>query len=193
LENKTTHAAPSRWHARDRKSLWRISGLFVAALALIGGVAVIAPQFAAASTVFGSCHARGTGLSVLPDPRCTPGATNPAVTQANIHQTICVVGWTSKVRPSESYTEALKRQQMIAYGDRNPIWTYEEDHLIPLELGGSPASPRNLWPEPGSSPNPKDAVENAAKRAVCSGRMTLVAAQRAIATNWITFGHELKA
>jgi hypothetical protein len=25
---------------------------------------------------------------------------------------------------------------------------YEEDHLIPLEDGGDPADPRNLWPEP---------------------------------------------
>ena len=25
---------------------------------------------------------------------------------------------------------------------------YEEDHLIPLEDGGNPTNPRNLWPEP---------------------------------------------
>jgi hypothetical protein len=25
---------------------------------------------------------------------------------------------------------------------------YEEDHLIPLEDGGGPTDPRNLWPEP---------------------------------------------
>jgi hypothetical protein len=25
---------------------------------------------------------------------------------------------------------------------------YEEDHLIPLEIGGDPTDPRNLWPEP---------------------------------------------
>jgi hypothetical protein len=24
---------------------------------------------------------------------------------------------------------------------------YEEDHLIPLAVGGSPRSPRNMWPE----------------------------------------------
>jgi hypothetical protein len=80
---------------------------------------------------------------------------------------------------------------MVAYEDHSPISTYEEDHLIPLELGGSPASPSNLWPEKGATPNPKDAVENAAHRAVCSGRMTLAAAQRAIAGNWIIFGHQL--
>jgi hypothetical protein len=68
---------------------------------------------------------------------------------------------------------------------------YEEDHLIPLELGGSPTSPRNLWPEPGASPNPKDDVETAANHAVCDGEMTLATAQRAIAANWIALGQQL--
>jgi hypothetical protein len=91
------------------------------------------------------------------------------------------------------YTENLKREQMTAYGDTGPVSSYEEDHLIPLELGGSPTSPLNLWPEPGASPNPKDAVEDAANAAVCSGRMSLMAARQAIATNWITFGPQLGA
>jgi hypothetical protein len=30
-----------------------------------------------------------------------------------------------------------------------------------LELGGAVNDSRNLWPEPGGSPNPKDSVENA--------------------------------
>jgi hypothetical protein len=146
---------------------------------------------AAGLTGSGSCHGRGSGLYVLPDPGCTPGAINPEVTQANIDRTICVSGWTDTVRPPEDYTENLKREQMLAYGDTNPISDYEEDHLIPLELGGSPTSPLDVWPEPGASPNPKDAVEDAANAAVCDGRMTLVAAQHAIATNWITFGQQL--
>lgn len=100
-------------------------------------------------------------------------------------------GWTTKVRPPESYTERLKGQQMHLYGDRLPISSYEEDHLIPLELGGSPTSTKNLWPEPGEH-NPKDKVENAAKSAVCGGRMSLVAAQRAMASNWISLGHLLR-
>src|SRR5947209_18755405 len=33
----------------------------------------------------GSCHAIGHGEIVKPDPRCTPGATSPAVTQATIN------------------------------------------------------------------------------------------------------------
>jgi hypothetical protein len=139
----------------------------------------------------GSCHATGSGLYVLPDPSCTPGVTNPAVSQANIDQTICRSGWTSTVRPPESYTEPLKYQQMDAYGDSGSASNFEEDHLIPLELGGSPASPKNLWPEPGASPNPKDAVEDAANQAVCDGQLRLTVAQEAIANNWIALGQQL--
>ena len=74
---------------------------------------------------------------------------------------------------------------MTAYGDAGPISSYEYDHFVPLELGGAVNDPRNLWPEPGASPNPKDAVEDALNRTVCDGQMTLAQAQRAITTNWI--------
>ena len=33
----------------------------------------------------------------LPDPRLTPGALNPGVTQESIGDTICVAGWTRTV------------------------------------------------------------------------------------------------
>jgi hypothetical protein len=173
----------------------RISGILIGLAALAGAISAVPVQAgtAAATTTFGSCHVRGTGAYVLPDPRCTPGAVNPVVTQATIHRTICVSGWTATVRPSSSYTSRLKVQQMYLYGDRGSPSLYEEDHFIPLELGGSPASAKNLWPEYGRIPNPKDAVENAAKRAVCGGRMSLVAAQRAMVANWITFGRQLHA
>jgi hypothetical protein len=126
----------------------------------------------------------------LPDPNCTPGAVDPAVTQANIASTICRTGYTTIVRPPTSYTEPIKERQLAAYGDYagHRASSYEEDHLISLELGGSPRAPRNLWPEahypkPGSYQ--KDGVENYLHRQVCSGAMTLRNAQRAEATNWV--------
>jgi hypothetical protein len=113
------------------------------------------------------------------------------VNQGNIASTICRSGYTSSIRPPASYTDALKRRGLTAYGDTGSIHSYEEDHLISLELGGSPTSPLNLWPEPGASPNPKDAVEDAAHSAVCSGRIPLSRAQQEIATDWISFGRQL--
>jgi hypothetical protein len=76
----------------------------------------------------GSCHARGKGRFSLPDPRCTPGAIDPAVTQRNISRTICVRGYTERIRPPESITEPEKRASLRAYGDRRPLHDYEYDH-----------------------------------------------------------------
>ncbi|NUP53635.1 MAG: hypothetical protein HOW97_40890 [Catenulispora sp.] len=126
----------------------------------------------------------------LPDPACTPGAYNSSVTQSTINSTICVSGWTTTVRPPTSYTNPLKAQGIIDYGysDTN-MSDYEEDHLVPLELGGDPRDPSNLWPEPHygtPSSSTKDGVETKLKNAVCSGRITLSAARTAIKTNWTT-------
>ncbi len=135
----------------------------------------------------GSCHAKGSGLFSEPDPSCTPGALNPAVTQATIDRTICVSGWTETVRPSESVTEPEKQASMAAYRDGGSLHDYEYDHLVSLELGGALNDPRNLWPEPGASPNPKDSVENALHRMVCSGQIPLAQAQHIIATEWVSW------
>jgi hypothetical protein len=138
----------------------------------------------------GTCHALGAGVYARPDPRCTPGAVNPAVTQATIGSTICRAGWTSTVRPRESVTEPEKLASMAAYGVRGAS-SYEYDHDVPLELGGAANDPRNLWPEPdyaqraGFYANPKDRLENALKRLVCGGSISLAAAQRAIASDWV--------
>jgi hypothetical protein len=129
---------------------------------------------------------------VLPDPRRTPGAINPAVTEGTMHQTICVAGWTATIRPPSGYTTALKQQQLAtgyAYdGDRN-TGDYEEDHLISLELGGSPRLERNLWPEPylaTDGARMKDQIENKLHALVCDGALRLATAQQAIAANWYT-------
>ena len=127
----------------------------------------------------------------MPDGRCTPGALNPAVTQATINQTICVPGYTKTIRPPESITEPEKLESMAAYGysDRPPS-DFEYDHLVSLELGGAVNDPRNLWPESGASPNPKDSVENALHRMVCDGQMPLAQAQHIIATDWLELGSQ---
>jgi hypothetical protein len=135
----------------------------------------------------GTCHARTVPHGVLPDPACTPGATDPHVTQATLATTICRAGgYTSTVRPPESVTSVEKKTAIAAYAAPGPTSSYELDHLVSLELGGSPNSPRNLWPQPSPSPNPKDKLESALHDLVCSNRMTLTDAQNAIATDWIT-------
>jgi hypothetical protein len=132
-------------------------------------------------TLTGRCRTRDHGE--LPDRSCTPGAIDPAVTQANIGSTICRSGYTTKVRPPESQTEKFKWEVAEpAYGQHDV--SGELDHEIPLELGGANDA-RNLWVEAGSIPNPKDAVEDVLTRAVCDGKVKLRAAQAAIAKNWL--------
>jgi hypothetical protein len=133
-----------------------------------------------------ACHYQGGG--VLPDPVCTPGAADQAVTQANIASTICVSGYTTRVRPPVSYTEPLKRDLMARYGASGPPSSYELDHLVPLEVGGAPASVHNLWPEasgthPGSKD--KDRLENLLHDQVCGGRVALADAQRMFEQSWV--------
>ena len=135
--------------------------------------------------------AAGPAPSSLPNPRLTPGAIDPAVTQDNIAETICRAGYTRGVRPPEAYTEALKRQQMDEYGYRGEhLRDFEQDHLVSLGLGGHPTDPRNEWPEPwqpadGWGADVKDALELRLHDLVCAGRLPLADAQRAIATDWI--------
>jgi hypothetical protein len=132
--------------------------------------------------IHGPCHARDGGR--LPDPRCTPGGYDPAVTKA----VICAPGFTTAAyRPPASETDRFKYGVAYpAYGlARIPGVPSELDHLVPLELGGANDA-SNLWPEPGRIPNPKDAVEGRLHREVCAGKISLRAAQQAIAADWET-------
>jgi hypothetical protein len=154
-----------------------------------GGVASEDPDHGTAQPfpAPGTCHDRAVPNGTLPDRACTPGAADPHVTQDTIGTTICRPGgYTSTVRPPASVTGTEKKAALRAYNDTAPSSGYELDHLVSLELGGSPNSPRNLWPEPGAAPNPKDTLETALHDLVCSHRMTLTDAQNAIATDWVS-------
>ena len=169
-------------------------------IALLASTALLVLGFFATSTIAAHPANAATtcsqGYLPLPDPSCQPGATYSVVTQSTINSTICVSGWTATVRPPSSYTTALKITQIAQYGYSDTSTSdYEEDHLIPLELGGNPTSALNLWPEPHSgiagvsstgSSTSKDSVENKLKKAVCAGTVTLAAARTDIAQDWRT-------
>jgi hypothetical protein len=117
----------------------------------------------------------------LPDPKLTPGATLP-VTQEDV----CVPGYTKKVR---NVPQSVKDQVFAEYGiTSHPPRSYEVDHLISLELGGS-NSIKNLWPESYQTKpwnaRVKDQLENHLHQMVCSGQLELATAQHDIAADWI--------
>jgi hypothetical protein len=123
-------------------------------------------------------HGSGSKGPYPADPVRTPGVVNPDVTEQSIATTICKHGWTRTIRPPTSYTNALKVRQMREYGVGGQPAEYQEDHLISLELGGHPTDARNLWPEPYPRAAEMDSIENELNATVCSGAMSLDAAQR---------------
>jgi len=143
----------------------------------------------------GTCHYRYLKGEPIEDPKCTPGAISPAVTQSNLKSTICRKGgYTSGIRPSTTVTGKEKKLNAASYGFTGRTSDAEYDHLISLQLGGDPNDSRNLWVEPadpghkkGSGVNnAKDPVETKLHTAVCKGTVTLAAAQKAIVTDWTT-------
>ena len=118
-------------------------------------------------------------------------AHNPRATQSTIASTICTSGYASSIRPPESVTETEKQASASAYGYTGALSTAEYDHLVPLQLGGDPNDPANLWVEPNDNPNAtsttnsKDLLEDRLNNLVCSGQLGLATAQEAIASNWV--------
>jgi hypothetical protein len=102
---------------------------------------------------------------------------------ASAKKTICVPNWTDTVRPPTSYTNKLKVQGIADYGFTDKtLGHYEEDHLIPLAVGGSPRSPNNLWPEKYAGKwgaRVKDKLERYMHDRVCDGTIRLSKARKA--------------
>lgn len=180
---------------RQVKRLWTGVSYLAALLALAGCGATPAAGGAAVTTarsapvqvstatsaaVSGPCRV----VDARADVRCTPGALNGDVTQDAIHRTICVPGWTDTVRPPASYTTALKLRQMRDFGETGSPRNYKEDHLVPLSLGGAPSDPNNLFPQPTAKTVEKEELEDHLHQAVCSGQMTLAAAQAKMRHDW---------
>jgi len=131
-------------------------------------------------------NAYAADLPTLPGP-AVPGALNPAVTQASISTTICVRGWSKKVRPPASFTGRLKREQLQAFGYTGQLADVEEDHRVPIAVGGAPWDPKNLWPEPRHvawGAEKKDRLEDLIHGLVCDGRLSLVDGQAVFFGNW---------
>lgn len=105
------------------------------------------------------------------------GTLNPAVTQETVDVTVCVSGWTATVRPPSRYTSALERRQIAEQGLPGTPADYEEDHLMPLALGGAPADPNNLRPIPLARARRDDVWERRLHDDVCDGTTQLDDAQ----------------
>jgi uncharacterized protein DUF3761 len=121
----------------------------------------------------------GCALGALPDRRCSPGAYYNGLTTG----VICAAGFRTgairNVPVSEKHeVEAEYGMRPAAYGS-----TLEIDHIVSLELGGS-NDVANLFPERAPGYHAKDKLENRMHDMVCSGEISLGAAQHQIAADW---------
>ena len=117
----------------------------------------------------------------LPNAKLTPGD----VLTTNVAR-ICTSGYSKTVR---DVPESLKNAVYREYGiQHHAPYSYEVDHLVSLELGGS-NSIRNLWPESYTSEplnaHVKDRLENKLHELVCNGDLDLATAQHAEAADWV--------
>jgi hypothetical protein len=107
--------------------------------------------------------------------------------RATVKQTICVPNYTDTIRPPTTYTNKPKVQGIEDYGFTDKtLGHYEEDHLIPLAVGGSPRSPKNLWPEKyagKAGARVKDKLERFLHDRVCDRTIRLSKARKAF-RNW---------
>jgi hypothetical protein len=118
---------------------------------------------------------------ILPNPVMTPGEVDESATL----EKVCTVGYSASVR---NVPQSKKNHVYELYNITPVPNSYEIDHLISLQLGGT-NSMRNLWPqayfgEPWNA-RVKDSLENELHRLVCDGKIPLNVAQNAIAADWI--------
>ncbi len=146
-------------------------------------VATEGPSSVPSVSIAQPTSARKTVVGQYPNVRLTPGDVFVGVTAKDV----CVSGYSSSVR---DVPIIVKRQVYEEYGVPypQPTGSYELDHFIPLELGGS-NDIKNLWPEP-AEPAPgfheKDEVENYLHQQVCAGNESLEQAQSEMKTDWVS-------
>jgi hypothetical protein len=124
-------------------------------------------------------RASGCRLGVLPDRRCSPGAYYEALATGVVCAAAFRTGGIRNVPESEKHAvEAAYGMRPASYGSKLEI-----DHIVSLELGGS-NDIANLFPEQAPGYHAKDKLENRMHGMVCSGDISLTAAQHQIAADW---------
>jgi hypothetical protein len=160
-----------------------VLGIFAAAAATAGLFAEPPPSVVGVTVLVSPrTKTSGCALSPNPDRRCSPGAYYSKLTKQVLCSSSSRSGSIGYVAQAEKVAVEAEYGMKPAYYGR----TLEIDHIIGVEIGGS-NNIANLFPE-RATPSPgypvKDKLENKLHALVCSGEMTLRAAQRGIATNW---------
>ena len=131
--------------------------------------------------VYGCSHAEPAERWALPNPALTPGS----VASTDAHE-ICQRGYATEHRVWP-YPEG-KRNTLARYGiPERYARFYQDDDLIPLEVGGNNGDANNHWAEPRGQARIKDRDEDEMHAEVCSGQITPEQAQEYFRFNgWAT-------
>ena len=85
----------------------------------------------------------------------------------------------------------LKIAMMIRYGSAGNPSTYVLDQLVPVEDGGSPTAPENLWPilrQGWGGALTQAVVANAVHAQICAGKVTVGQAAELFEGDWLRRG-----
>jgi hypothetical protein len=145
----------------------------------------------------GTCHTTTTsGGELLPDPKCTPGAINPTLTDSVLKNVAFRTGCVRNNATSENEKKSTYKWYQTKRPRNNVglTQTCELDHLVPLYLGGADTLD-NIWPQCGPKGvalddryfKEKDKVEYFLGQQVREGKLDLATAQKGIVKDWTKF------
>ena len=123
------------------------------------------------------------------DLSCAPGQLDAGVA-GHIGQTICDESWVAAATRLDP-SPAIKDELLIEYRlPGNPV-TYTVAHVIPVQDGGSPTSPRNLYPLALTGYGGQEthtAVAEMLNDEICDHEITVAQAARTLEGDWLSRG-----
>ena len=123
------------------------------------------------------------------DPSCAPGQLDAAVV-AHIGQTICDESWVAAATRLDR-PPAIKDKLLIEYRLPGNPATYTVARVIPVEDGGSPTSPRNLYPLALTGYGGQEthtAVAEKLNDEICDTKITMAQAEKTLRRDWLSRG-----
>jgi len=120
------------------------------------------------------------------DPSCAPGALDPAVA-GHAARTICNPRWLAATGGGRLPPETRDRL-VIDYQLPGPVSSYVVARVVPIEDGGSPTDPRNLYVLPldgWGGERTQAVVADRLHNQICAHRVTVAQAARTLEGNWL--------
>jgi len=127
--------------------------------------------------------------AIGPDPDCDPGELDVGVV-GHTGQTVCSPAWVaaaSELQPPPATLERL----LIEYQLPGSPASYVVARVVPVEAGGSPISPRNLYPLPldgYGGQHTRMMVADQLHDEICSHKITVAQAANTLEGDWLSKG-----